>query len=644
MCGIAGFLDPHRRNPAAMHGAIVRAMADRIARRGPDDAAEWSDGGCGVALGFRRLAIIDLSPAAAQPMVSVCGRFVMVYNGEIYNFRALRAALGEAGVGGWRGHGDSEVLLAAIAHWGFAATLPRLNGMFAIAVWDKTARRLYLARDRFGEKPLYYGGAGGVFLFGSELKALAVHPGWTGEPDRAALGLYLRHDYVPAPWSAYRGIRKLLPGHWLCVSESGEAGDPTAYWSAAERAATAAARPFVGGLEAATEALGALVDDAVAMRLEADVPLGAFLSGGVDSSTVVAAMQHARPGAVRTFTVGFPGTRYDESSEAAAIAAHLGTTHETLMVGMSDCRAVVETLPDIYDEPFADASQIPTVLLCRLTRERVTVSLSGDGGDEFFGGYSRYAAAAAAWSRVGRMPRAWRGGAQAVLRGLAGWDARPARRLRKLAGAWSHATPESLYRDRVTRWHDGDGLAPDLERLPTAFDAPPPAALPSLEQRFMWLDAATYLPDDLLVKMDRASMAASLEARAPLLDHRIAEFAWSLPPSLAVAAGPKRLLREVLLRRVPRALFERPKQGFEPPVGDWLRDSLRDWADDLLAPSRLKRHGLVAPGAIASRWSEHRGGRRSWTYPLWNVLMLEAWFDRHEASAPEAQTEKFARV
>lgn len=633
MCGIAGFLDPRRCQPPTTHRVIVKAMADQIAHRGPDDAAEWSDPDAGIALGFRRLSIIDSSFAAAQPMVSACGRFVMVFNGEIYNFRALRTALEQSGVGTWRGRGDGEVLLAAIAHSGFIATLEQLNGMFALAVWDKQARRLYLARDRFGEKPLYFGTVGGVFLFGSQLKALKRHPSWTGDIDWGALGLYLRHDYVPTPSSSYRGIAKLLPGHWLSVSEHGEIGTPAPYWCARERAEAAALRPFCGSYADAAEALDGLIEEAVAMRLEADVPLGAFLSGGVDSSTVVAAMQQALRGTTRSFTVGFPGTRYDEAPQAAAVAAHLGTRHETFAVGVNDCLDVIGALPDIYDEPFADASQIPTILLCRLAREHVTVSLSGDGGDELFYGYGRYAAASQAWSKVAQLPMPWRNMAKGLASGLAGWEIRPLRRLRKLAGNWRHSTPESLYRDRVTRWRYGEGLAANLEERPTAFEVAPPVALPSLEQRFMWLDAATYLPDDLLVKMDRASMAVGLEVRAPLLDHRIAEFAWSLPAALAVGNGPKFLLRNVLARRVPPALFERPKHGFEAPIGDWLRDGLRDWADDLLAPARLRRHGLVAPKIVASRWSEHRTGRRSWTYLLWNVLMLEAWLDRHATDA-----------
>jgi asparagine synthase (glutamine-hydrolysing) len=610
--------------------AIARAMADRLTHRGPDDAAQWSDAKAGVSFGFRRLSIIDLSPAGRQPMVSACGNFVMMFNGEIYNHRALRAELDAGGNGQWRGHSDGETLLAAIARWGFVATLERLNGMFAIAVWDRLARRLWLARDRFGEKPLYYGTQQGAFLFASELKALTAHPAWTGNIDRAALGLFLRYDYIPSPWSAYDGIRKLSPGYYLSVGVSGEIERLAPYWSAAERAVTAAATPFAGGHAAAVEALAALVDDAVNLRLESDVPLGAFLSGGIDSSTVVAAMEATSPGTVRTFTIGFPDTRYDESREAAAVAAHLGTEHRGLAVSEEDCRAVLPDLVGMYDEPFADPSQIPTALLCRLARDHVTVSLTGDGGDELFGGYSRYARAASSWAQLSRMPSPWRNAARGVARGLGGYEARLPRRLRKLVAAWGHDDALSLYRDRVSRWREGDGLAYGLPQPQTGFDGPLAGELPSLEQSLMLLDAQTYLPDDLLVKMDRASMAVGLETRAPLLDHRIAEFAWSLPPALAVEGGPKQLLREVLLRRVPRSLVERPKQGFEPPLGRWLRDGLRDWADDLLDVARLRRHGLVVAETVARRWAEHRSGRRNWTYSLWSMLTLEAWLDQHE--------------
>ena len=635
MCGLAGFIDRDHRCDPATHGAIVGEMADRIAHRGPDDAAVWTEASAGVALGFRRLAILDLTAAGRQPMVSACGNFVMIYNGEIYNHHALREELSAAGAGPWRGHSDSEVLLAAIARWGFDATLRRLNGMFAIAVWDRRSRRLWLARDRLGEKPLYYGTIGGVFLFASEAKAFAAHPVWTGEIDRAALALFLNHAYVPAPLSAFAGIHKLPPGHYLGVSLSGTSDPdrPIAYWSVPERAAAMAATPFSGTLDAATDRLGALIDDAVTIRLEADVPLGAFLSGGIDSSTVVAAMQRARPGAVRTFSIGFADAAADESHHAAAVARHLGTEHTGLDVGEGECLEVLPRLAEVYDEPFADASQIPTLVLCGLTRSQVTVSLSGDGGDEFFGGYPRYGAAASRWSRLSRAPSAARAGGRGLAALLTGRNDRLSRRLRKLAEAWSHETPASLYRDYMSRWRAGDGLAPDLARPMTVFDRPLTPGLPSLAQSFMLLDAQTYLPDDLLVKVDRASMAVGLEARAPLLDHRIAEFAWSLPPALIVGGGPKRVLREVLYRRVPRALVDRAKQGFEPPIGRWLREGLRDWADDLLSPARLRRQGFLAPDVVAARWSEHRAGRRNWTYPLWTVLMLEAWLDRRDGPA-----------
>ena len=621
MCGIAGFFDPGHDVDPARYEAIAGAMADRLAHRGPNDRDTWSDAAAGIALGFRRLSILDLSPAGRQPMRSADGNLVMVFNGEIYNHRALRAGLEQEGAGPWRGHSDSEVLLEAIARWGFAAALGRLNGMFAIAVWDRAARRLRLARDRFGEKPLYYGWVGGALLFASELKALRPHPLWRGDIDRAALELLLRYGYIPAPWTAFADMRKLPPGCWLEIADAGESA-PRPYWSAPEHAAAAAAAPFAGGAEAAREALQALVDDAVALRLEADVPLGAFLSGGIDSSTVVASMQRAQARAVRSFTVGFPDQTYDESAHAAAVARHLGTAHTTLAVSEHDCLDTVRSLPAIYDEPFADPSQIPTLVLCRLTRAHVTVSLSGDGGDELFGGYDRYRRAAEDWRGGERLPRALRAAARRTEAALAGRDWRPLRRLRRLAAHAAHDRPDRLYRAHVSRWHAGDGLTQGIAPHDCLLDAPLDTGLPSLEQRFMLRDATTYLPDDLLVKMDRASMAFGLEVRVPLLDHRIAEFAWSLPPALV---GEKRLLREALYRRVPRALVDRPKRGFEPPIGRWLREGLHDWADALLEPARLKRHGLVEPRIVAARWSAHRAGRRNWSQRLWPVLMLEAW-------------------
>ena len=429
--------------------------------------------------------------------------------------------------------------------------------------------------------------------------------------------------YVPAPYSAFVGIAKLAPGTAVAIGADGVAETPKPYWSANARAADAAAAPFAGNLAAAADRLEALIDDAVGLRMEADVPVGVFLSGGIDSSTVVAAMQRRRAG-VRSFSIAFPDPRYDESRHAAAVARHLGTEHTELRVDEADCLAVLPRLPEIYDEPFADASQIPTAALCRVTRAEVKVALSGDGGDELFGGYPRYAAVAALWrKRAGQ--RLLRAAARPLATALAGHQSRWARRLRKLVDAASHASPVSVYSDEMSRWRSSDRLCPGLALPPTPFDAPLPEGPPSLEQRFMLLDALTYLPDDLLVKIDRASMAVGLEARAPLLDHRIAEFAWSLPPALMLAGGAKRVLREVLYRRVPPALVDRPKQGFEPPVGRWLRQGLRDWADDLLSPSRLAQSGILDPRVVGARWQEHRSGRRLATYSLWTVLMLQAW-------------------
>jgi asparagine synthase (glutamine-hydrolysing) len=629
VCGIAGFFDPGRLVDPARYDAIAAAMADRLAHRGPDDRDVWSDGAAGVALGFRRLSILDLSPAGRQPMRSADGNLVMVFNGEIYNHRTLRAALDAEGAHPWRGHSDSEVLIEAIARWGFAATLERVNGMFAIALWDRRARRLWLARDRFGEKPLYYGWIGGVLLFASELKALAPHPLWRGEIDRGALGLFLRYGYIPAPWTAFVGVRKLPPGCSVAISDPSDDA-PRAYWSAPERAAAAAAAAFSGSAEAATEALQALVDDAVALRMEADVPLGAFLSGGIDSSTVVASMQRAKRGPVRSFAIGFRDKAYDESAHAEAVAQHLGTAHTTLSVTERDCFMTLKNLAHVYDEPFADPSQIPTLVLCRLTRGHVTVSLSGDGGDELFGGYDRYRRATDEWRRIEHRPHAVRAAARMAATLLVGSDERPLRRLRRMAERAAHERPELVYRDHVSRWHDSDGLTRGLAPHASLADAALDRGLPSLEQRFMLRDAMTYLPDDLLVKVDRASMAFGLEVRVPLLDHRIAEFAWSLPPALV---ADKRLLREALYRRVPRALVDRPKHGFEPPIGRWLREGLRDWADDLLDPDRLKARGIVDPHIVARRWRAHRSGQRGWAQLLWPVLMLEDWLTAQDAAA-----------
>ncbi|HUK59113.1 MAG TPA: asparagine synthase (glutamine-hydrolyzing) [Stellaceae bacterium] len=624
MCGIAGFFDPDHRIDPAQYEGIARAMAARLVHRGPDAEGSWCDAAAGIALGFRRLAILDLSPAGHQPMLSADGRYVLTFNGEIYNHRELRRDL--SGIA-WRGHSDSEALIEGIARWGFRETLTRANGMFAIAAWDRRERRLHLARDRFGEKPLYCGWIDGVLLFASELKALAAHPLWTGALDRPAIGAYLRYGFVPAPSSAFAGVRKLTAGCTAEISASRRETDATPYWSAPERAAAAAAQPFAGSFDAAAEQFQTLLDDAVAIRLEADVALGAFLSGGIDSSSVVAAMQKARPG-TKSFCVGFPDAGFDEAPHAAAVARKLGTEHETLRVSERECLEFLPQAAAAYDEPFADPSAVPTLILSHLTREHVTVALSGDGGDELFGGYARYARAAAEWQQLAARPAWARSVAGAAARALAGAELRPVRRLRRIFGNAAHASPEALYRNHLASTRPEDGLAPTAGEAASLLDAPLDEGLPSLPQQFMLRDTITYLPDDLLVKIDRASMAFALEVRAPFLDPRIAEFAWSLPEDFV---AEKRLPRAALYARVPRALVDRPKHGFEPPLARWLAQGLRGWADERLDPARLERHGFVAPPIISARWRAHREGRRNWARVLWPVLVLEDWLERQNA-------------
>ena len=635
MCGLAGFLDARHGLDPGLYEAVAAGMAERLAHRGPDGRGTWTDPAAGLGLGFRRLAILDRSAAGHQPMPSSCGRFVLAFNGEIYNHTALRRELGR-GAAPWRGHGDSEVLLAAVARWGFVQALHRLDGMFAIALWDRHERRLWLARDRMGEKPLYYGKVGGTVLFASELKALSAHPVWSGLIDPAVIPLFLRYAYVPSPWSIFAGIRKLPAGHYLSIDSTGEIAAAQAYWSSWNEAAAAGARPFAGDIAAAADRLQALIDASVARRMTADVEVGAFLSGGVDSSVVVAAMQKARPGRVRTFAIGFPGSPGDESVHAEAVARHLGTTHTTLPVGARECLRVVPDLPLIYDEPFADSSQIPTALLCAMTRPHATVALSGDGGDELFNGYPRFASVASTWARTAHASPLRRRLACGLAMIGPAWGSF-GHRLQKRAERHRHGTLEAFYASHMSRWRDHDRLTRPARLPRTLFDEPAPGAA-SVEQSLMLIDAATYLPDGLLVKVDRASMAVGLEVRAPFLDHELARFAWSLPPALAVAPGAKRVLLEGLYERVPRALVDRPKQGFAPPIGDWLNDGLRSWAEDLLSPVRLRRRGLVAADVVARRWQEHRSGRRDWGHALWSVLMLEAWLD-HAAGAMAAPVE-----
>jgi len=642
MCGFAGFFGGA---PNIGFEAVLRAMGDALLHRGPDDGGVWWDPAAQIGLSHRRLSILDLSPAGHQPMVSPCERFVLAYNGEIYNHLELRAELeAQNGHFDWRGHSDTETLLAALRHWGVEGALQRLNGMFAFALWDAAERTLFLARDRMGEKPLYYGRSGDAFLFGSELKALAAHPDWRGEVDRDALALYMRHNYVPAPWSIYRGIHKLPPAQFVAIRDGGRAvGAPRCYWdlgAVAEQGVAAAS----GTPEALADELDALLRDAVGRRMMADVPLGAFLSGGYDSSTVAALMQAQSSRPVKTFTIGFNEEGYDEAQHARAVAAHLGTDHTELYVTPAEALAVIPKLPTMYDEPFADSSQIPTFLVSQLARRHVTVALSGDGGDELFCGYSRYTVGQRAWQKLRPLPlplrrvlawlleRAPGHALDAIQRLLLPPRLRLpnlADRLPKLAEVLVCENGESFYRRLISHWKEPERVVLGAREPDTILSAPdrlPP--LPGLRERMMLLDMLTYLPDDILTKVDRASMAVSLEARVPLLDHRVVEFAWRVPTAYKYRDGQgKWLLRQVLYRYVPRELMERPKMGFGVPIEHWLRGPLRDWAEELLDEKRLREEGYFDPAPIRTMWEEHVSGKRRWHYYLWDVLMFQAWLE-----------------
>jgi asparagine synthase (glutamine-hydrolysing) len=651
MCGFCGFIQIDRViEPAAMT-AVVERMADTLRHRGPDDRGSWIDANAGIALGHRRLSIIDLSPEGHQPMKSPSGRYVIAYNGEIYNFRELRLELDRAGFA-WRGHSDTEVMLAAIEAWGLDAALRRFNGMFAFALWDRHEQALHLARDRLGEKPLYYGWSGKTFLFGSELKALRAHPAWRAEIDRNALAAYLRHNYVPAPHSIYSGIAKLAPAHRLRIAlTDARAPTPAPYWSLRDAAESGVANPQDVNDDGAIDELDRLLRDAVARRMVADVPVGVFLSGGIDSSTVVALMQAQSSRPVRSFSIGFNEEGYNEARHAKAVAQHLGTDHTELYVTSSEAMSVIPMLPAMYDEPFADSSQIPTFLVSQLARKHVTVTLSGDGGDELFCGYVRYFWGRRIWNRIGRLPYRLRtltanalntlspGSWNKVFAGmnrlvpLAALGELTGDRVHKLAEVLALPTPEALYHGLVSHWSAPESIVYRSREAATALsDRAQWAKLPDFTQRMMYLDAVTYLPDDILVKVDRASMAVGLEARVPLLDHRVVEFAWRVPLSRTNRNDQgKWLLRQVLHRYVPQHLIDRPKMGFGVPIDSWLRGPLRGWAEDLLNEQRLREQGYFDPAPIRAKWTEHLAGGRNWQYWLWDILMFQAWLPTAKA-------------
>lgn len=650
LCGIVGMVQNGLK--AEEWERFLHAMTSTIVHRGPDDGGVWYDAYAGVGLGHRRLSIVDLSPYGHQPMASESGRYYITYNGEVYNFLDLRQELESKGHY-FRGHSDTEVILAAIEEWGLERAVKRFIGMFAFALWDRDKRALNLVRDRLGIKPLYYGWVGKAFVFSSELKALKIHPEFRGEVDRDSLALMLRHNYIPAPYSIYKGIYKLLPGTVLSlnITNSSIIPKPIPYWSAREVAEHGVASPFSGSKDEAVVHLDELLRESVKSRMIADVPLGAFLSGGIDSSTVVALMQIQSQRPVKTFTIGFYEQHYNEAKYAKAIAQYLGTEHTELYVTPEEAMAVIPSLPTLYDEPFSDSSQIPTFLVSKLARQYVTVSLSGDGGDEIFAGYNRYFWGRNIWQKIGWLPKGTRRVMANVLSYLSPqlWGTifqslgtilpkklnqiNPVDKLYKLAEILEVESPEAMYYGLISHWKKPTDIVIDSIEPPTILtERSQWADLPEFIQRMMYLDLVTYLPDDILVKVDRASMGVSLEARVPLLDHRVVEFAWSTPLSMKIKNGQSKwLLRQVLYKYIPKELIERPKMGFGVPIDRWLRGPLKDWAEELLREDRLKQEGYFRPEPIRKLWQEHLSGQRNWQYYLWDILMFQAWL----------QTEKY---
>jgi asparagine synthase (glutamine-hydrolysing) len=639
MCGITGYWDLSGATNGDALTAQVSAMAEAIGHRGPDGRGVFVDVEAGLALGHLRLSIIDLSPAGAQPMISADGRWVIVFNGEVYNFREIRAEL-EATGRQFRGSSDTEVLVEACALWGVRSAASRCNGMFAFAVYDRFTRELWLARDHIGIKPLYVALQGKALYFGSELKALRAHPRFVAALDQASAASFLRFGYVPAPWSIYAGVSKVEPGQLVRIGQDGEARKESYYSFPDTARARIASR--AGGTEAELiDGLEALLGDAVQRQMVADVPVGVLLSGGIDSSTVAALAQATSNRPVKSFAVGFAEARYDEAEHAAAVARHLGTDHTELHVGPGLAQDVLTRLPEMYDEPFADSSQIPTYLVSALTRQHVTVVLSGDGGDELFGGYDRYFHGSRLLRGANVLPRPLLAPIAGMLRRMpvgvldaisAGLPERTRLRrlgtkLRKAAAVIDDADPTALYRRLMSHFGDMDGMpAGQYERRGLFWDRSLETAIPDPIERMQYIDTMTYLPDDILTKVDRASMAVSLEARVPFLDHRVVAYAWSLPLHMKVR-GPvgKWALRQVLHRHVPKSLVERPKMGFGAPVGAWLRGPLRAWAEDLLSPSAIADIGLLDVGMVRRRWLEHLSGAADWQYSLWSVLMFESW-------------------
>jgi asparagine synthase (glutamine-hydrolysing) len=660
MCGILGiFGDAHGCD-------LMRVAEDMVAslvHRGPDDVGIWRDDEAQVALGHRRLSVLDLSHEGHQPILSKDDRYVMVFNGEVYNHQLLKVELQSEEEVNWRGHSDTEVMLEAIARWGIKRALSKFIGMFAIALFDRRESKLHLIRDRIGEKPLYYGWCAGAFIFGSELKALRKYPGFSGDIDRNVLALYLRHMEVPDPFTIYQRIYKVQPGCMVSLDLGSARNYPNGVtphaplsinglslsrWWSLHEVVESSQRSLITNEPEALELLEFRLRDSVRLQSLADVPLGAFLSGGIDSSLIAALMQSESNSPINTFTMGFQDKKYNEAEHARKVASHLGTKHVELYVTAKDALDLIPQLPHLYDEPFADSSQIPTYLLCSQAKKYLTVALSGDAGDELFGGYNRYFWVRKVWSKVSWLPNGTRQlFAKAILSlPVHYWDTvysmirclLPSSSELSFAGQKLHNLAErlvniknedELFFNLVSEWSNPDkvvkGACEPVTLLTNPTDWP---ALPDVEHRMMYLDAMTYLPNDILVKVDRAAMSTSLETRTPFLDHRLVELAWQLPLSMKLRNNQgKWALRQILYKYVPRELIERPKQGFGVPLGEWLRGPLREWAEELISEERLRREGYFNPGPIRSKWLEHLSGVRNWEHSLWTILMFQAWLE-----------------
>lgn len=616
MCGIVGFWDTKQQSTTEQLQTTVGRMRDTLVHRGPDGSGCWVDATTGIAFGHRRLAIVDLTDHGKQPMQSVSGRYIISFNGEIYNYLDIRSQLVAANCAPqWRGHSDTEVILAAFEAWGIEQALTRFVGMFAIALWDRQEKLLYLIRDRIGEKPLYYGWLQEYLVFGSELKSLKAHYAWQQNIDPNGVALLLQYNCIPAPYTIYQDMRKLEPGHLLIINQERNVTD-VAYWELKNIINNPNNTSNFENPELAIDALEFKLKDAVRLQMLADVPVGAFLSGGIDSATIVALMQSQCSRPIQTFTIGFEEAGYNEAEYAKAIAAHLHTKHTELYLSAEQTQAVIPDLATFYDEPFADSSQLPTYIVSKLTRQHVTVSLSGDGGDELFAGYNRYSWVPKIWKYLAFIPKPLRPLLSKVPFNMGN-------KVQKIARLMDADSPLAIYQKLLTHWDTNANrtLLPDL----TA-----DLQSRSLTEIMMYIDTKRYLPDDILVKVDRAAMAVGLETRIPFLDHRVVEFAWSLPDNLKVRDGQSKwIVRQVLNRYVPAELYTRPKMGFGVPIDKWLRGPLKEWAQDMLSPSMLTKHNLVDTNAVQQKLREHLAGTRNWQYHLWDVLILQSWCEAY---------------